>query len=67
VSAQASNVLAVPVNALVALAGGGYAVQVVHGSASHLVAVQTGLITSTQVQVSGPGLSPGVLVQVPAS
>jgi len=51
----------------VALAGGGYAVAVVHGSASHLVAVQTGLITSTQVQVSGAGLRPGELVQVPAS
>jgi hypothetical protein len=66
VSAQASSVLAVPVNALVALAGGGYAVTVVDGSASHLVAVQTGLITSTLVQVSGAGLSPGERVQVPA-
>jgi hypothetical protein len=67
VSARASNVLAVPVNALVALSGGGYAVTVVHGSASHLVAVQTGLMTSTLVQVSGAGLSQGELVQVPAS
>jgi len=67
VSGQAAGVLAVPVNALVALAGGGYAVAVVHGSASRLVAVQTGLITSTQVQVSGAGLRPGELVQVPAS
>lgn len=66
VSAQASNVLAVPVNALVALAGGGYAVAVVHGSTSHLVAVQTGLITSTLVQVTSAGLRPGELVQVPA-
>jgi hypothetical protein len=66
VSAQANNVLAVPVNALVALAGGGYAVTVVHGSSSHLVAVQTGLITSSEVQVSGAGLSPGERVQVPA-
>jgi hypothetical protein len=66
VSAQANNVLAVPVNALVALSGGGYAVTVVHGSASHLVAVQTGLITSTLVQVSGAGLSQGEQVQVPA-
>jgi hypothetical protein len=66
VSARAASVLAVPVNALVALAGGGYAVSVVHGSASHLVAVHTGLITSTLVQVSGSGLSQGELVQVPA-
>jgi DNA gyrase inhibitor GyrI len=67
VSAQASNVLAVPVNALVALAGGGYAVYVVDGSARHLVAVQTGLFTSTLVQVTAAGLSPGTAVEVPSS
>jgi hypothetical protein len=67
VSAQASNVLAVPVNALVALAGGGYAVYVVDGSARHLVAVQTGLFTSTLVQVTAAGLSPGMAVEVPSS
>jgi hypothetical protein len=66
VSAQASSVLAVPVNALVALAGGGYAVEVVQGSARHLVAVQTGLFTNTLVQVTGAGLSPGTTVEVPA-
>ncbi len=43
VSAQARDVLAAPVSALVALTGGGYAVEVVHGSGGHLVAVQTGL------------------------
>ena len=32
VSAQGHDVLAVPISALVALAGGGYAVEVVHGS-----------------------------------
>jgi Putative peptidoglycan binding domain len=67
VSAQERGVLAVPVNALVALAGGGYAVQVVQGSARHLVAVQTGLFSSTLVQVSGAGLSQGMSVEVPAS
>lgn len=66
VSARVASVLAVPVNALVALAGGGYAVSVVHGSASHLVAVHVGLSTSTLVQVSGSGLNQGELVQVPA-
>jgi hypothetical protein len=65
---QADNVLAVPVNALLALASGGYAVQVVTGpGASHLVAVTTGLYSSTLVQVSGPGIAAGMRVQVPSS
>ena len=67
VSAQARDVLAVPVSALVALAGGGYAVDVVQGSAVHLVAVQTGLFSQTLVQVSGAGLAAGMNVEVPSS
>jgi hypothetical protein len=67
VSAQARDVLAVPVSALVALAGGGYAVEVVRGSGGHLVAVQTGLFSQTLVQVSGPGLIAGQRVEVPSS
>lgn len=66
-SARARHVLAVPVSALVALAGGGYAVEVVHGAARRLVAVQTGLFANTRVQVSGRGLTAGTQVQVPAS
>jgi hypothetical protein len=67
VSAQARGVLAVPVSALVALAGGGYAVDVVQGGTAHLVAVQAGLFAQTLVQVSGPGLTAGMRVQVPSS
>lgn len=71
VSAQARHVLAVPVSALVALAGGGYAVDVVSGSGTHattrLVPVQTGLFSSTLVQVAGPGLATGQMVEVPSS
>jgi hypothetical protein len=66
VSARARGVLAVPVSALVALAGGGYAVEVVHGAGSRLVAVRTGLFAQTLVQVSGPGLAAGQRVEVPA-
>ena len=70
VSAQARAVLAVPVSALVALAGGGYAVEAVHGSGalatSELVPVQTGLFSSSLVQVSGPGIAPGLEVEVPS-
>ena len=61
------NVLAVPVNALLALAGGGYGVDVVTGKTSHLVGVTTGLYSNTLVQVSGSGLTAGTLVEVPSS
>jgi hypothetical protein len=67
VDASASNVLAVPINALVALVGGGYAVEVVDGSRRSLVAVRTGLFADTLVQVSGAGLSAGMQVEVPSS
>jgi hypothetical protein len=66
-SARVRDVLAVPVSALVALAGGGYAVEVGEGPSRRLVPVQTGLFASTRVQVSGRGLAPGQRVQVPAA
>jgi hypothetical protein len=64
---RADNVLAVPVNALLALQGGGYAVQVVTGGTSHLVGVTTGLYSNTLVQVSGLGITAGTRVEVPSS
>jgi hypothetical protein len=67
ISARVRNVLAVPVNALVALAGGGYGVEVIHGGGQHLVGVRTGLFGGTLVQVSGTALGPGTPVAVPAS
>ena len=66
-SQRAANVLAVPVNALLALSGGGFGVQVVTGRASHLTGVTTGLYSSTLVQVSGPGIRAGLRVAVPSS
>jgi len=60
------DVLAVPVSALLALQGGGYGVDVVSGSTSHLVGVTTGLYSNTLVQVSGSGIRPGMRVEVPA-
>ena len=63
-----SNVLAVPVNALLALQGGGFGVDVVTGSgAVRLVGVTTGLYGNTMVQVSGPGLMAGTRVEVSSS
>jgi hypothetical protein len=64
-----SGVLVVPVNALVSLAGGGYAVEVVKpGGARELVPVTLGLFDDAlgDVQVSGTGLQAGQRVVVPA-
>jgi hypothetical protein len=60
------GVLAVPVNALLALAEGGYAVEVVAADGSrHLVGVQLGLFADSLVEVRGNGLAPGTKVVVP--
>ena len=60
--------LAVPVNALLALAEGGYGVRVLDGSPrGRIVAVKTGLFARGQVEVSGEGLVEGLSVEVPAS
>jgi peptidoglycan hydrolase-like protein with peptidoglycan-binding domain len=64
---RADNVLAVPVNALLALAGGGYAVQVVTGKTSHLVGVTTGMYSNNLVQVSSSGIAAGMRVEVASS
>jgi hypothetical protein len=61
------GVLAVPVDALLALSGGGEGVEVVSGAHHQVVTVRTGVFTGTQVEVSGGGLSAGEQVEVPAS
>ena len=69
-TASVSNVLVVPVNALLALASGGYAVEVVEATGDHqLVAVDVGLFDDAAglVEVSGAGLAVGQRVVVPAS
>ncbi|MFV2020564.1 efflux RND transporter periplasmic adaptor subunit [Micromonospora sp. LOL_023] len=53
------QVLAVPVGALLALAEGGYAVQLTDGA---LVAVEIGLFTRGMVEVTGAGLDEGMTV-----
>jgi hypothetical protein len=63
-------VLTVPVNALLALSGGGYAVEVAEADGTHhLVAVTLGIFDDAAglVQVSGSGLTAGQHVVVPAS
>jgi peptidoglycan hydrolase-like protein with peptidoglycan-binding domain len=64
---RAKDVLAVPINALLALAGSGYGVQVVTGTTTRLVGVTTGLYSDTKVQISGSGITAGTRVVVPAS
>lgn len=61
------NVLVAPVNALLALAGGGYGVEAVESTGRHrLVPVHTGIFDNSRVEVSGSGLREGMTVVVPA-
>ncbi|GAA4598704.1 hypothetical protein BJY16_002810 [Actinoplanes octamycinicus] len=66
VASKAENVLTVPINALLALAEGGYGLQVVDGGTTRIVAVRTGLFADGRVEVSGDGLAEGMKVGVPA-
>jgi multidrug efflux system membrane fusion protein len=61
---KAENVLAVPVGALLALAEGGYGVEL--ADTNELIAVETGLFANGMVEVTGNGLQPGTKVVVPA-
>ncbi len=66
VASQRDNVLTVPVNALLALSEGGYGLQVVDGTTTKIVAVETGLFADGRVEVSGGGIAEGTKVGVPA-
>jgi peptidoglycan hydrolase-like protein with peptidoglycan-binding domain len=64
------SVLAVPVNALLALSEGGYGVRLVDaatGTAGRIVAVDAGLFARGMVEISGEGITEGMTVEVPAS
>jgi hypothetical protein len=61
------NVLAVPIDALLALANGGYAVAVEDEGTRTLVAVTPGIFDGSQVEVSSSRLQPGMRVEVPSS
>lgn len=59
------DVLAVPVTALLALAEGGYAVEVRERGRTRLVAVTPGMYADGWVQISGSGISEGTPVVIP--
>ncbi len=67
-TASVARAVVVPVDALLALASGGYAVEAVGaGGSHHLVGVQLGLFDDADglVQITGTSLSPGQRVVVP--
>jgi peptidoglycan hydrolase-like protein with peptidoglycan-binding domain len=66
VASERKNVLVVPVAALLALAEGGYGVQVVDGASTRIVAVETGLFADGKVEIKGNGLAAGMKVGMPA-
>lgn len=61
-TSRAEGVLAVPVQALLALAEGGYALEVVDGTRTILVGVDTGGFADGFVEVSGEGVAEGLEV-----
>ncbi len=60
------KVLTVPVAALLALAEGGYGLELVEGGGTRIVAVETGLFAAGRVEVSGDGLAEGAVVGMPS-
>lgn len=65
VSATRADVLAVPVAALLALAEGGYGVELVEGNSTRIVAVKTGMFADGRVEISSAAIAEGMLVGVP--
>jgi multidrug efflux system membrane fusion protein len=66
VASERRDVLTVPVAALVALAEGGYGVQVVDGGQTRYVAVELGLFADGRVEIAGDGLAEGLTVGMPS-
>jgi len=65
VSEERAGVLAVPVAALLALAKGGYGVEIVEGGATRIVAVKTAMFAAGKVEIKAAGIKQGATVGVP--
>lgn len=65
VAEERKDVLTVPVAALLALAEGGYGIQVVEGSSTRILAVETGMFANGRVEVRGARLQQGMTVGMP--
>jgi hypothetical protein len=61
---ERSDVLTVPVIALLALTEGGYGLEVVENGDLSVVAVKVGMFTDARVEVSAPELRPGLKVSI---
>ncbi|MET0132891.1 MAG: peptidoglycan-binding domain-containing protein [Kibdelosporangium sp.] len=66
ITRQQPDVLTAPVAALLAPIEGGYALEVVEGTGTRIIAVQTGLFADGRVEVRGAGVTDGMTVRVPA-
>ncbi len=64
-TSRRDGVVVTPVEALLALAEGGYALELVEGTATRLVAVQVGDVQDGWAEVAGDGIEPGVEVVTP--
>lgn len=62
---EASDVLIVPTSALLAVAEGGFAVEVVEGDETRLVPVEVGEVVDARAEITGE-VEPGDMVVVPA-
>lgn len=69
VSEARKGVLAVPVEAVLALRGenGGYGLQIVRGTTTTTIRVETGMTADGRIEVSGPDVREGLKVGVAAS
>ena len=63
-SELAKGVLASPVNGLLAILSGGYAVEIVTATGTTLIPIETGIYADGWVEITGPGLRSGTEIIV---